>query len=297
MRVLLLPVWNERGTVLATLDAAASEVDRMIVLDDGSTDGSAELVQGWMGRAEVPMDLLRHARNQGLASAILTMLAYLLRLQRDGVLLASDQVAIMDADGQHRAQDFAKLDEYLRCGAYDVVVGARDLRMYPPYKRVGNRLLSAWASLLSGQRYADAECGLRLFRVAAVSALLTYCAGFRYSIAQEMCVVLPPLGYRVRGDVPVSIAHYRQGARFRDGFANLTFGLWAAVRVRLRWGYDPLRRAEAMLSVVSVVRSSGGRQGAATASPIDGVQVGSGTPREAAVMLVDRERRGASPYL
>lgn len=288
MRVLLLPVWNERRTVLTTLAEAVPEVDRIVVLDDGSTDGSGELVSGWMESCHVPTDLLRHSRNLGLARAILTMLAHLAMLQRDGVLLASDQVAIMDADGQHQAQDFSKLGEYLGGGSYDVVVGARDLRMYPPYKRVGNRLLSVWATLLSGQRYADAECGMRLFRVDAVSALLTYCVGFRYSIAQEMCVVLPPLGYRVRGDVPVSILHYRQGARFRDGFANLSFGLVAAVRVRLRWGYDPLRRADALLSSVSLAQRTG--TGVTTGSP-----VGGSLPHGTAVTIVDHQQGGASP--
>lgn len=264
MRVLVVPVFNEERTILSILEGARGRVDRIVVLDDGSSDGSAALIASWMRGISIPIDLVHHTHNRGLSHALLTMFAHIFLLARSGHLAPDDQVVIIDADGQHDPADIPRLAERL-ARELDVVVGARDLRVYPRYKRVGNALLSVWASLLSGRRHPDAECGFRAFRVAVTGDLLGYCTGFRYSIAQEMSIVLPRLRYRVQTDVPVSVLYYRQGARFRDGAANATMGLWAAVRVLLRLRHDPLHRAVALLSGVRIESNGIGASEAAVA--------------------------------
>ena len=110
----------------------------------------------------------------------------------------------------------------------------RDLEGYPLYKQLGNRLLSAWATLWAGGPLLDVESGYRIFRAGALANALDYYQGYKYSETVEVAVVLSRLGYKVRNDVLVPVPIYRSRTRMVDVVIDLCAIPAAAVRVQRR---------------------------------------------------------------
>ncbi len=117
----IVPVYNERPTVDELLRRVmAAPYDKQVVaVDDGSTDGSRELLRAWAGRGQI--ELLEHAANQGKGHAIRTALA----------AARGRFTIIQDADLECDPQDYPALVEPLLRGEADAVYGSRYLRRRP----------------------------------------------------------------------------------------------------------------------------------------------------------------------
>jgi len=232
-RVLLIPFHNEARTLTAVLQGAAPFFEVILLVDDGSTDGSADLARSFLAR-HPGARLWRHSRNLGMAGALATGLAAVVLRLREGWLDPLDTLVTMDADSQHRVEDALALGRRLETGSCDLCLGRRDLSGYPSYKKVGNRVLSAWASVLSGCRLADSECGLRALRAASTERLLPYYTGYRYSCAIELVVLAGRLGLRIDNSLSIRVPHYRAGrANVWNGIQNALLGLVAVLRLGL----------------------------------------------------------------
>jgi UDP-glucose 4-epimerase len=249
-RIAIVPAYNEEPTVAAVLDELSPLVDELLVVDDGSTDGTRAAIEAWMpGHAHVR--LLVHDVNQGMSEAYLLALNHLReRLERDE-LDRDDLVFTVDADGQH---DIAVLDELARAtvdGDVDAMLARRDLSYHGPVKKLGNWILSSWASAWAGRRLHDVESGYRVFRLGALAHALDYYSGRKYSETVEVAVVMSRLGYRVRNDhlVPVPVARSRTS--LTDAAIDFAAIPMAASRV---WRSDhAARAAPATLSIVAVL--------------------------------------------
>ncbi|MHB1505394.1 MAG: glycosyltransferase family 2 protein [Sulfobacillus sp.] len=250
--VALVPVYNEQATVVAVLGGVANWVDRIIAVDDGSSDGSATSLDDWAtggpGRT-----VLHHPRNRGMSQALLSGFSYLVLALRDGYLKPEDLLIMIDADGQHLPEEIPRLVKRLTDHDLDVVLGRRGLSGYPFGKRFGNRALSWWASLLGGQPYEDAESGFRVMRLETVRRLLPYFTALAYGCAQELAVLTARQGARVDNTEPVTIRYYRKGVRHRDGITNALMALVAFARSFTRPRLDAVARASAVLRDVRVV--------------------------------------------
>ena len=231
-RVLVIPAYNEERTIINVLERAYPFADLVVVVNDGSTDASRHLVRTWaLGHPGVV--LLTLVRNQGMSGALLIGFTFVLQLTEQGVLDARDVIINIDADGQHLPEEIPAALEAMEATRADVLLGKRDLRGYPWFKRIGNWGLSLWASLLTGYRYHDVECGFRLMRLEVLADMLPFFAGRRYGCAQEIGVITARRGWAINNRFQTRIAYYRAGARIRDGLTNLRMGLWAFVRVVL----------------------------------------------------------------
>lgn len=236
-KILVMPQFNEAKTVIQVLDEACDYADAIVVVDDGSTDGSYDLVERWMQDRD-KVYLIRLAKNRGMSGALLAGFCLVCSFLDDGTLDPDDIVINIDADGQHSPAEIPGAVEYLREHGYDVVLARRDLSGYPRFKRLGNWGLSFWASLLGGVKYHDVECGFRAMRAAVIPHLLKYFTGRRYGCAQEIGVIAALLGFRISNELPTHINYYRPGARVRDGLVNVVMGLLAFLRVKLGLAND-----------------------------------------------------------
>ncbi|HUW96909.1 MAG TPA: glycosyltransferase family 2 protein [Anaerolineae bacterium] len=150
---IIIPAYNEQrgiGSTLAKLKHVMSRQKlehEIIVVDDGSTDGTAETV-----RQHKDVRLIQHHTNRGYGSALKT-----------GIRQAShDWIAIIDADGTYPPDALPQLlDEMELC---DMVVGARDLGEVPKARRPAKWILARLAEYLAETEIPDLNSGMRIFR-------------------------------------------------------------------------------------------------------------------------------------
>jgi glycosyltransferase involved in cell wall biosynthesis len=231
-KIALIPVYNEEGTLLTVLESLAPLVDRILIVDDGSSDNSPALAIEW-GRNRACVEVLQLVENHGMSAALREGFLYLASRLKDGELDPDDLLLTLDADGQHDANEISELCEYVEKKGLDVALTNRDFSLYPYYKRLGNRLMTLWGSLWSGFRYSDVESGFRAMRVKILPRLLNYYVGYRYSCAQEIAILTARLGFLVDNKFSIPIHHYRSQTGLRDVVINASLGAWACLRWRL----------------------------------------------------------------
>lgn len=192
----IIPAFNEEERVAAVVSGARAVVSRVIVVDDGSSDATAEKARA-AGAA-----VLRHGENRGKGAALHTGLEY--------ALAEGFEAAItVDADGQHDVAEIpAFIEEYVASHA-DIVVGSRmrDHRGMPIVRAVTNRLTSSVLSLIAGQRITDSQSGFRLIRCATAARLPVLTT--RYDAESEIIVRAIRSGMKV-SEIPIKTIY---GAR------------------------------------------------------------------------------------
>lgn len=160
-RVIVIPAYNEERTIAEVVCGALQVADRVLVVDDGSTDRTSE-VAGAAGAAVV-----RHAVNRGLGGALGTGIAGALRL-------GAGAIATMDADGQHRPEDVRRAFARLAEDDVDFVIGSRMLERkgnMPFRRRFAQFLGNALTFLLFRRWVTDSQSGLRAMTRSAAERL------------------------------------------------------------------------------------------------------------------------------
>jgi glycosyltransferase involved in cell wall biosynthesis len=232
-RIAVVPAYNEEPTVKGVLERLYPMVDELVVVDDGSTDKTREVVEKWLPEQDNAW-MLSFDDNQGMSAAYYLAFTDLRDRLATGEIGEDDLIYTVDADGQH---DLGVLDELRDIAVddnLDALIVQRDLSTYPLYKRLGNWVVSAWASMWAGRRLRDVESGYRIFRAAALADALDYYKGYKYSETVEVAIVLCRLGYRVRNDVMVPVPVFRSRTRLVDAVIDLTMIPVAAYRASRR---------------------------------------------------------------
>jgi dolichol-phosphate mannosyltransferase len=232
---IIIPVYNEHRTFhqvlkrvrLAPLPPGCSK--EIIVVDDGSTDGTAQMIAEYMRTGEVAG--CRSASNAGKGAAI-----------RKGIELASgDIVLIQDGDLEYDPNDYARLVEPILSGQAEIVYGSRFLRHggsghfsrrqdgMALRNRIANRILTITANLLYSAQITDEATAYKAFRTSILRGLPLDCR--RFEFCPEVTAKLRRLGYRIH-EVPISynargIAEGKK-IRARDGFE----AWWTLIKYR-----------------------------------------------------------------
>jgi glycosyltransferase involved in cell wall biosynthesis len=165
---IVIPAYNEAKVIAATLAALPASLRgidsvRVVVVDDGSTDGTADEVRKVVDPRLV---LIRHALNRGLGGALGTGLAY---ARKEG----ADYVVTYDADGQHAPEDIDRVLEPILAGQAEAVVGSRliDPKGMPWYRILGNWGLNLMTFMFFGLWTTDSQSGLRAFGRRAIETI------------------------------------------------------------------------------------------------------------------------------
>lgn len=158
-----MPAFNEAGTIRTLAqEVLAQGVDRLIVVDDGSRDGTCESLAG------LDVVLIRHPHNLGKGFALAAGMRHALEL-------GAERVVTIDADGQHRPEDIPRL--VARSLAYPraLVIAARlrERGQAPGLRRFANSFADFWISWACGRPVVDTQSGFRLYPSALLARLQT----------------------------------------------------------------------------------------------------------------------------
>jgi glycosyltransferase involved in cell wall biosynthesis len=222
----VIPVYNERETVEQVVDRVrATPFDvEILLVDDGSTDGTTEIVER-LAEQHDAVTLLRTPQNMGKGAAL-----------REGFREAGgDIVLVQDADLEYDPADYERLLAPILDGRADVVFGSRFIggdahRVLYFWHAVGNRFLTLLSNALTNLNLTDMECCYKVFTRDVVHRLEI--RENRFGVEPELAARVARLRCRTF-EVGVSYAGrtYQEGKKitWRDGFA----AIWCILRYNL----------------------------------------------------------------
>lgn len=221
----VIPVYNEKSTVRAVIERVlATPYDKeVIVVDDGSTDGTVEELR--VLEPHLPVRILYQTRNRGKGAAL-----------REGFgAVTGDVVLVQDADMEYDPSEYGALLEPILQGKADVVYGTRFLggphRVLLFWHYVGNRALTILSNMLTNLNLTDMETGYKVFRRDVLRGLVL--GSNRFGFEPEITAKVARGGWRIY-EVPISYSgrDYEEGKKitWKDGLAALyhivRFGLF-----------------------------------------------------------------------
>ena len=222
---IVVPAFNESATIQTLIDrlrAALSALSyEIIIVDDGSTDGTAELIRRLSSEQ---VRVYRHPSNRGKGAALRTALEH----------VAGEIIVIQDADLEYDPKDIPQLIQPILEGHADVVFGSRFhgrvQRVHMFWHRVANGWLTWLSNLLNNLNLSDMETGYKAFRKCILDKIQVRETGF--GIEPELTAKIAKLKCRIY-EVPVSYLgrDYSQGKKI--GFFDAAWAAWCIVRYRV----------------------------------------------------------------
>ncbi len=189
----VIPAYCEEKHVGGVVQRTLLQLDRVLVIDDGSSDATAQNARAAGGEVVV------HPLNLGKGESIKTGLRHWLDR---GV----EYVVILDADGQHLPEEIDRFVSAASATGSPLLIGTRmsDVRAMPLVRRLVNRYMSNKISRVCGQRIPDTQCGFRMVHRSLIPDLLG--GGARFDYETEMLIVASRNGLSIAA-VPISTVY------------------------------------------------------------------------------------------
>lgn len=220
----VIPAYNEVATIADVVARALKVASPVIVVDDGSRDGTSAALAG------LPVTLLRNDANLGKAAS-------LWRGMQHAAALGVAGVVTLDGDGQHAPEDIPRLLGIASQHPADIVVGARLIgrEHAPRSRRLANRVADFSIGWAAGQPLDDSQSGFRVYPAPLLARVqVPHGPGRGFVFESEILIAAARLGVQIRS-VPI-VAVYPRGARashFRSVLDILRISrmiLWQLVR-------------------------------------------------------------------
>jgi glycosyltransferase involved in cell wall biosynthesis len=227
----VMPVFNESKTIreIVELVQKVPVEKEILIVDDGSTDGTRDILREMDGKGGVRVYL--QPRNQGKGAAVSVGFRY----------AAGDVVIIQDADLEYDPNEYLKLLGPIRDGHADVVYGSRFMgggprRVLYFWHTIGNRLLTLASNMFTNLNLTDMETCYKMFRREVVQSMTIESP--RFGIEPEITAKVARRGYRIF-EVPISYygRTYEEGKKI--GLKDAFSALWTIVRHAFREAEDP----------------------------------------------------------
>ena len=191
-----VPAYNEEKLIARTLKEIPDLVDKMIIVDDASSDDTAEIIKE-LAKNDQRIQLIQHEENQGVGGAIVT--GY--KKARD---LEIDATVVMAGDAQMDPNDLVRIIEPVVNGSADYTKGNRlfygdSWNMIPHYRYLGNSFLSLMTKISSGYWHiADSQSGYTAISLIALQRIDLDKIYRRYGMPNDLLIKLNQYDFRVR---------------------------------------------------------------------------------------------------
>lgn len=220
----IMPVFNEFQTIEEIISrvVAVGLADEIIVVDDGSTDGTRELL-GELDEKHPELKLILHDRNQGKGAAV-----------RSGIAQASSEyLIIQDADLEYDPRDYHAMLKPVQEGLADVVYGSRFLggprRSTMFWHMIANKMLTLMTNILYNSILSDMETGYKLFRREIITSIPLKAK--RFNFEPEITAKLLKRKIRIY-EVPITFnpREYSEGKKI--GLKDAFEAVWTLLKYR-----------------------------------------------------------------
>ncbi len=215
MRLLTaIPVYNEAGSLVSVLNEVKKYASDILVVDDGSTDRTPELLRSLPG-----VRTIRHPRNLGYGAGLRTAFEATLAGGFDGVVT-------LDCDGQHEPARIPELAAGLKDA--DIVSGSRYLKVFDPEQRPPeerrriNVEVTRWLNECLGMNLTDAFCGFKAYRSSALEQFEITDSG--YAMPLQVWVQAVACGMKIV-ELPVELIYLDESRAFGGSLDDATYRL------------------------------------------------------------------------
>ncbi|OGS24034.1 MAG: hypothetical protein A2314_02640 [Elusimicrobia bacterium RIFOXYB2_FULL_50_12] len=218
---IVIPAYNESGRISLTLEKiinyfrASNAAFEIIVVDDGSADGTADVARSVCDRLSFPVKIIADRPNRGKGCAVKT-----------GMLAANGEyVLFTDADLSTPIEEFAGMKKEID-GGCDIVIGSRALKdslialRQPFYREWMGKIFNLFMRLIVGLNYRDTQCGFKLFNRRAATGVFGDMLTSNFAFDVEALLIAQRRGFKIKElpvkwlNSPVSRVHI-----LRDSFA------------------------------------------------------------------------------
>lgn len=195
---IVIPAYNEAATIADVASRARTDVPWVIVVDDGSTDGTADKL------ADMDVTVLRNPENSGKGASIV-------RGARHALQQGAKAVITLDGDGQHQPEDIERVLTAARLYPGMIIVASRlrHTENAKPLRLFANRFANFWISWAAGYWIPDSQSGFRLYP-AAVFERTVVPHGRERSFVFESEVLIASAWCGIRSEpVPIDSVYFR----------------------------------------------------------------------------------------
>jgi glycosyltransferase involved in cell wall biosynthesis len=200
--LIIIPAYNEEKSIENLLKELKKNFKNILVIDDGSTDKTKEIVQ----KEEVI--LISHKINKGKGEALKTGFKYAIEKNFPAVIT-------MDGDGQHLPEEALKfVEKYKKNKKTGILIGKRDIfsRDMPLIRKITNISMSILISILSFQWIPDTQCGFRLIKTDVIKRIRLYTSHFETE--SEILIKACLKGIKIKS-IPVTTVYREEKSKIK----------------------------------------------------------------------------------
>lgn len=177
----LIPVYNSENHIVDVINSVLQYTDNLIVVNDGSTDGTLDAIKPFRSLKSVRFELISYAKNHGKGYALQQGFQRALKL-------GFTHTITLDADGQHLASDIPTLIRKTEANPNALIVGSRkfDSPNMPPGNVFANKFSNFWFTVQTGKSLPDTQTGFRVYPLQKMKKMHLFTS--RYEAELEILV-------------------------------------------------------------------------------------------------------------